>query len=157
MFLWAFTVGWLYLHWELFCLRLPINNARKVHLLYDDLCTIWIKQKRSGCDFSHLLQRVENTFSTRCRLLRKVLNFVFLWRKMYDGTSTEQKTKNAKSAVNSMFAALLQSLRQHFVLPSPFTQGSIKRLINFIGVLQELYRQSEADVVFRICFLFCLL
>jgi len=76
---------------------------------------------------------------------------------MYDGTSTEQKTKNAKSAVNSMFAALLQSLRQHFVLPPSFTQGSIKLLINFIGVLQELYRQSEADVVFRICFLFCLL
>ena len=77
--------------------------------------------------------------------------------KMYDGTSTEQKTKNAKSAVNSMFAALLQSLRQHFVLPPPFTQGSIKLLINFIGVLQELYRQSEADVIFRICFLFGLL
>ena len=58
-----------------------------------------------------LLQRVEKVFSTRCRLLRKVLNFVFLRRKMYDGTSTEQKTRNAEGAANSMFAALLQSLR----------------------------------------------
>ncbi len=58
-----------------------------------------------------LLQRVEKVFSTRCRLLRKILNFVFLRRKMYDGTSTEQKTKNAESAANSMFAALLQSFR----------------------------------------------
>ena len=56
-------------------------------------------------------QRVEKVFSTRCRLLRKVLNFVFLRTLLYDGTACEQKTKNAKSAANSMFAALLQSLR----------------------------------------------
>ena len=65
-----------------------------------------------------------------------------------------KKTKNAKSAVNSMFAALLQSLHQHFVLPPPFTQGSIKRLINFIGVLQELYRQSETQFKLNCVFLF---
>ena len=67
-------------------------------------------------------QRVENTFSTRCRLLRKLLNFVFLRRKMYDGTSTEQKTKNAKSTASSILTVLLQSLRQHFVLPPLFTR-----------------------------------
>lgn len=61
--------------------------------------------------FGPCAQRGEKVFSARCRLLRKVLNFVFLRRKMYDGTSTEQKTKNAESAANSMFAALLQSLR----------------------------------------------
>ncbi|MDO4364509.1 MAG: hypothetical protein Q4C99_08275, partial [Clostridia bacterium] len=53
-----------------------------------------------------LPQRVEKVFLIRCRLLRKVLNFVFLRRKMYDGTSTEQKTKNAKSTANSIFAVL---------------------------------------------------
>ena len=55
---------------------------------------------------SYLTQRVEKVFSTRCRLLRKVLNFVFLRTLLYDGTACEQKTKNAKSAANSMFAAL---------------------------------------------------
>ena len=54
------------------------------------------------------------------RLLRKFLNFVFLRRKMYDGTSTEQKTKNAKSAVSSILTALFKPYRQHFVLPPPF-------------------------------------
>ena len=58
-----------------------------------------------------VLSVAKKVFSARCRLLRKVLNFVFLRRKMYDGTSTEQKTKNAESAANSMFAALLQSIR----------------------------------------------
>ena len=65
-------------------------------------------------------QRVEKVFLTRCRLLRKVLNFVFLRRKMYDGTSTEQKTKNAKNAVGSIPTAFLKPIRQHFVLPPPF-------------------------------------
>ena len=71
------------------------------------------KIKISGIEYRNCpcAQRVEKVFSARCRLLRKVLNFVFLRRKMYDGTSTEQKTKNAESAANSMFAALLQSLR----------------------------------------------
>ena len=64
-------------------------------------------------------KRVEKVFSTRCRLLRKVLNFVFLRRKMYDGTSTEQKTKNAKNAVSSKLTAFLKPHRQHFVLPPP--------------------------------------
>ena len=39
---------------------------------------------------------------------------------MYDGTSTEQKTKNAKSAVSSILTALFKPYRQHFVLPPPF-------------------------------------
>ena len=36
---------------------------------------------------------------------------------MYDGTSTEQKTKNAKSIANLMFAILLQSFRVRFIAP----------------------------------------
>ncbi len=60
-------------------------------------------------DFSYAQKSIY--FIIKNRLLRKVLNFVFLRRKMYDGTSTEQKTKNAKSAVSSMLAALLQFFR----------------------------------------------
>ena len=55
-------------------------------------------------------QRVEKVFSTRCRLLRKVLNFVFLRTLLYDGTACEQKTKNAKAAANIKFAAALHYL-----------------------------------------------
>ena len=82
-------------------------------------------------------------FLTRCRLLRKFLNFVFLRRKMYGGTSTEQKTKNAKNAVSLILTAFLKPHRQHFVLPLPLaSMGGIIRLIIF-GVFQELYRQSK--------------
>ena len=70
-----------------------------------------IEYRNFAQSFALVLSVAKKVFSARCRLLRKVLNFVFLRRKMYDGTSTEQKTKNAESAANSMFAALLQSLR----------------------------------------------
>ena len=46
----------------------------------------------------------------RGRLLRKILNFVFLRTLLYDGTACEQKTKNAKIAANSMFAAIFFEL-----------------------------------------------
>ena len=98
-------------------------------------------------------QRVEKVFLTRCRLLRKVLNFVFLRRKMYDGTSTEQKTKNAKNAVGSIPTAFLKLIRQHFVLPPPFLRrGNMVNL--YICVFQELYRQSEKDILSDV--LFCI-
>ena len=62
---------------------------------------------------------------------------------MYGGTSTEQKTKNAKNAVSLILTAFLKPYRQHFVLPLPLaSMGGIIRLIIF-GVFQELYRQSE--------------
>ena len=70
-----------------------------------------IEYRNFAQSFALVLSVAKKVFSARCRLLRKVLNFVFLRRKMYDGTSTEQKTKNAESAANSMFAALLQSIR----------------------------------------------
>ena len=70
-----------------------------------------IEYRNFAQSFALVLSVAKKVFSARCRLLRKVLNFVFLRRKMYDGTSTEQKTRNAESAANSMFAALLQSLR----------------------------------------------
>ena len=61
---------------------------------------------------------------------------------MYGGTSTEQKTKNAKNAASSILAAFLKPHRQHFVLPPPLaSREGINRLIIF-GVFQELYRQS---------------
>ena len=49
--------------------------------------------------------------------MRKFLNFVFLRRKMYINTSTEQKTKNTKNAVGPIPTAFLKPHRQHFVLP----------------------------------------
>ena len=70
-----------------------------------------IEYRNFAQSFALVLSVAKKVFSARCRLLRKVLNFVFLRRKMYDGTSTEQKTRNAESAANSIFAALLQSLR----------------------------------------------
>ena len=66
------------------------------------------------------VERVEKVFSARYRLLRKVLNFVFLRTLLYDGTACSQKTKNAKNAVGSIPTAFLKPLRQHFVLPPPF-------------------------------------
>ena len=66
-----------------------------------------------------LLERVEKLFSTRYRLLRKILNFVFLRTLLYDGTACSQKTKNAKNAVSSILTAFFKLHRQHFVLPPP--------------------------------------
>lgn len=43
-------------------------------------------------------------------LSRRLLNFVFLRTLLYDCTACEQKTKNTKSTVNSMFAVLLYTI-----------------------------------------------
>ena len=51
---------------------------------------------------------------------------------MYEGTSTEQKAKNAKSGLDSMSKPLLQSLRQRNALPPPFTQRRLKFVCYFI-------------------------
>ncbi len=42
--------------------------------------------------------------------MKKEQNFVFCERVLYIGTAPEQKTENAKSAVDSMSAALLYYL-----------------------------------------------
>ena len=75
---------------------------------------------------------------------------------MYDGTSTEQKTKNAKNAVSSILTAFFNptvpsTLR---VATSPFNKsGGIIRL-NTFGVFQELYRQQKAnDIAARLLFI----
>ena len=64
-----------------------------------------IEYRNFAQSFALVLSVAKKVFSARCRLLRKVLNFVFLRRKMYDGTSTEQKTKNAKNAVSLILTA----------------------------------------------------
>ena len=78
--------------------------------------------------------------STRCRLLRKFLNFVFLRRKMYINTSTEQKTKKRqkyrKLDVCGTFTIPPSAINRTHL---PLHKGGIKRLIYFIGVVQELY------------------
>ena len=55
------------------------------------------------------------------RLLRNGAEFRILGGKMYEGTSTEQKAKNAKSGLDSMSKPLLQSLSQRNVLQPLFT------------------------------------
>ncbi|MDY5377456.1 MAG: hypothetical protein SPG60_05360, partial [Eubacterium coprostanoligenes] len=100
------------------------------------------------------VERVEKVFSARYRLLRKVLNFVFLRTLLYDGTACSQKTKNAKNAVGSIPTAFLKPLRQRFVFPPPLSSmGGIILLIIF-GVFQELYRQSEPTDTSSTCRLF---
>ena len=61
------------------------------------------------------------------------LNFVFLRGKMYDCTSTSQKTKNAKTALDSMSKAVLQSLRQRrSAATSLYTKEALIGLFYFI-------------------------
>ena len=87
-------------------------------------------------------QRVENTFSTRCRLLRKLLNFVFLRRKMYDGTSTEQKNeKRQKHRKFDTYGAFTISPSTLCIAASLYQRDIIQ--LNLFGVFQGLYRQSE--------------
>ena len=101
-------------------------------------------------------QRVEKVFSTRCRLLRKVLNFVFLRTLLYDGTACEQKTKNAQKCCNSMLTALLLFCCKIFMSLSFLYKGvQICRLV-FVGVFQGLYRQSGCTQIFGTAFYFCL-
>ena len=51
---------------------------------------------------------------------------------MYEGTSTEQKAKNAKSGLDSMSKPLLQSLRQRNALPPHFSQRKLNFVCYFI-------------------------
>ena len=51
---------------------------------------------------------------------------------MYEGTSTEQKAKNAKSGLDSMSKPLLQSICQRNALLTPFTQRRLKFVCYFI-------------------------
>ena len=63
---------------------------------------------------------------------------------MYEGTSTEQKAKNAKSGLDSMSKPLLQSLRQRNALPPPFTQRRLNSVcLIYKACFSPLYRQSE--------------
>ena len=56
---------------------------------------------------------------------------------MYEGTSTEQKAKNAKSGLDSMSKPLLQFIRQHNVAAtSTYIKAAQFGLINIYGVFQ---------------------
>ena len=71
------------------------------------------------------------------RLLRNGAEFRILRGKMYEGTSTEQKAKNAKSGLDSMSKPLLQSLRQRIrVATSLYTREAQIGLFNLYGVFQ---------------------
>ena len=75
--------------------------------------------KKPNCKFRHA-----------GRLLRNGAEFRILRGKMYEGTSTEQKAKNAKSGLDSMSKPLLQSLRQRIrVATSLYTRGGSNRFI----------------------------
>ena len=104
------------------------------------LKTPWIL--RSRC-FS-VSKKTNNKFRHAGRLLRNGAEFRILWGKMYEGTSTEQKVKNAKSGLDSMSKPLLQSLHQRNALPPPFTQRRLNFVCLFYKVcFSPLYRQSE--------------
>ena len=63
---------------------------------------------------------------------------------MYEGTSTEQKVKNAKSGLDSMSKPLLQSIRQRNAMLFLFTQRRLKSVcIIYMACFSPLYRQSE--------------
>ena len=62
---------------------------------------------------------------------------------MYEGTSTEQKAKNAKSGLDSMSKPLLQSIRQRNALLPPFTQRRLNSVcLIYMACFSPLYRQS---------------
>ena len=67
------------------------------------------------------VEKIKLQISTRCETLRNGAEFRILRRKMYIDTSTEQKTENAKSGLDSMSKPLLQSLRQRNALQPLFT------------------------------------
>ena len=78
------------------------------------------------------------------RLLRNGAEFRILGGKMYEGTSTEQKAKNAKSGLDSMSKPLLQAIRQHNTLLPPFTQRRLNSVcLIYMACFSPLYRQSE--------------
>ena len=82
------------------------------------------------------------------RLLRNGAEFRILGGKMYEGTSTEQKAKNAKSGLDSMSKPLLQSLRQRNALPPPFTQRRLNSVcLIYKACFSPLYRQSKTGFV----------
>ena len=53
------------------------------------------------------VEKVKLQISTRCETSRNGAEFRILRRKMYVDTSTEQKTENAKSGLDSMSKPLL--------------------------------------------------
>ena len=63
---------------------------------------------------------------------------------MYEGTSTEQKAKNAKSGLDSMSKPLLQSIRQRNMIQHLFTQRRLDSVcLIYMACFSPLYRQSE--------------
>ena len=81
------------------------------------------------------------------RLLRNGAEFRILGGKMYEGTSTEQKAKNAKSGLDSMSKPLLQSVRQRNALLPPFTQRRLNSVcLIYMACFSPLYRQSEPQL-----------
>ena len=69
---------------------------------------------------------------------------------MYEGTSTEQKAKNAKSGLDSMSKPLLQSIRQRNALLSPFTQRRLNSVyLIYMACFSPLYRQSKTPFLLK--------
>ena len=89
-------------------------------------------------------KKSNNKFRHAGRLLRNGAEFRILGGKMYEGTSTEQKAKNAKSGLDLMSKPLLQSLRQHNTLLPPFTQRRLNSVcLIYMACFSPLYRQSD--------------
>lgn len=59
---------------------------------------------------SQRVEKVKLQISTRCQTLRNGAEFCILRRKMYDGTSTEQKAKNAEIGLDSMSKPISHSI-----------------------------------------------
>ena len=88
-------------------------------------------------------------FQHAVRLLRKVLNFVFLRTMLYAGTACEQKTENAKIAANSMFAAIfLNYVVIKFCFGIGYPVPVLNALQNNFGVFQDLYRLPHCFLLF---------
>ena len=67
---------------------------------------------------------------------------------MYEGTSTEQKEKNAKSGLDSMSKPLLQSIHQRNALLPPFTQRRLDSVcLIYMACFSPLYRQSKNRMI----------
>ena len=72
---------------------------------------------------------------------------------MYEGTSTEQKAKNAKSGLDSMSKPLLQSIRQHNALLPPFTQRRLDS-VYFIWRVSAHFIDSLEEIIAKYGYLF---
>ena len=75
---------------------------------------------------------------------------------MYEGTSTEQKAKNAKSGLDSMSKPLLQSLRQCNALQPPFTHRRLHFVCYFIRrvsahFIDSLAADGSCQLSFYVC------